>query len=283
MGRHCQRLALFLAAGFLFLPSVLFSQTASDLTLELAGESRPVAPSQVDLGEFRISLGSQLVESSAAFLPERFQVAEDRPDSSRKLMLDSLRFSSSSSAGTPRNPSTGAALRGAMSLDMDSTLTLTPGYAQDTRPGVFRAGKRIGRWSVYGEVRKSTVPILRLGTQTSPTASPPPVPVRVANQVATSLTPSDPTGVEVDSSAVSLKKYYFEAVYDFLPTVKGKVSYKRSALESIDPNEKIQVEGIVKTGPDTVLKAGYGNEKTPAGAVERKKDTQVWTEFILKF
>jgi len=134
---------------------------------------------------------------------------------------------------------------------------------------------------MYGEVQKENIPRLQLQPLRSGNL-PLVLPVRFSDQGSPGETGLGASSPNTELSVATEKKYYFEAVYDFLPTVKGKVSYKRSALENIDPNEKIQVEGLVKTGKDVLIKAGYGNEKAPAGT-ESKKDTTVWTEFILKF
>lgn len=87
-----------------------------------------------------------------------------------------------------------------------------------------------------------------------------------------------------ESSTALASRYYLEAVYSFKPTLKGKVSFRRSMIDTFESEEKLQVEGIVDANQNIQIKAGYNNEVRPEVTdTKSSKDTKVWTEFILKF
>jgi hypothetical protein len=55
-------------------------------------------------------------------------------------------------------------------------------------------------------------------------------------------------------------------------------------VDSLQAREELQVEGVVETGRDVLIKAGYNNETRPEiNEPKATKDSKVWTEFILKF
>lgn len=89
---------------------------------------------------------------------------------------------------------------------------------------------------------------------------------------------------EHPEGSMKSSRYHFEATYSFVPSVKGKVSYERSSLDANESEKKLQLEGIVKSGRNMRIKAGYNTEVRP-DVTEPKTttDTKVWTEFILKF
>ncbi|HQG29402.1 MAG TPA: hypothetical protein PLY73_12700, partial [Candidatus Ozemobacteraceae bacterium] len=176
--------------------------------------------------------------------------------------------------------------------EFDTTLTLMTGYAQPQEDSPRISGvRRIGRLSLYGEIDHATV--VKNPLQTS-SVRPQASPVVQANRVAPAMPktaqdelvrPIDAHAANDDVSALALRNYYLEAIYSFMPSLQGKVSYKRSEIETFDPNENVQVEGIVQAGQDVIIKAGYRNETSPSETKDRKpaSDQKVWTEFILKF
>lgn len=274
----------------------VFAQPVSPMKFNLAGQpAAPSTPAETEaLGEFRISLDSQLlaprVEQTVA---ERFQL----PEASSQPFTGELVLRSSSLA--EEDPSAFEIplrrIRESRKIDageFDTTLTLTTGYAQtqDDSPRISGA-RRIGRLALYGEIDQSTV--VKNPVQTS-AVRPLTSPIVQANRVAPSaakgeqtqlVRPIDAHAANDDVSALALRNYYLEAIYSFLPSLQGKVSYKRSEIETFDSNENVQVEGIVQAGQDVIIKAGYRNETSPSEMKDRKpsNDQKVWTEFILKF
>lgn len=87
-----------------------------------------------------------------------------------------------------------------------------------------------------------------------------------------------------EKSAALASRYYLEAVYSFKPTLKGKISFRRSMIDAYESEEKLQLEGIVEANQNVLIRAGYKNEVRPeATDTKSSSDTKVWTEFILKF
>ena len=96
------------------------------------------------------------------------------------------------------------------------------------------------------------------------------------------LSPSTSSPKEsVEASLAS--DYYLEAVYNFKPTLKGKVAFKKSMIDTFDSKENVEVEGIVDATSDVSIKAGYSEENRPEIETKNSKEKKVWTEFILKF
>lgn len=282
----------FCAAG------AVFAQTVSPMEFNLAGQSTTRESSAKEstqgLGEFKISLDSQLlaprVEQTVA---ERFQLPEasSQPFTGELLLRSSsLAEEDASSFEVPlrrvREP------RRTDTDKFDTTLTLTTGYEQAREESSrISAGRKLGRLSLYGEFDQNTVtksPSQDMSIR--PTIDP----VVSANRVSPSarngeqaqlIRPLDANAATDDVSALALRNYYLEAIYNFMPSLQGKVSYNRSEVETFDPNENVQVEGIVKAGQDVFIKAGFRNETSPAEMKDRKPSSnkKVWTEFILKF
>lgn len=288
---------LFVAIALIFCAvGSVFAQPVSPMKFDLAGQptARGISADAEALGEFRISLDSQLlaprVEQTVA---ERFQL----PEASSQPFTGELVLRSSSLA--EEDPSAFEIslrrIRDSRRTDaseFDTTLTLTTGYAQPQENSPRISGvRRIGRLSLYGEIDQATV--VKDPLQTS-AVRPPTSPVVQANRVAPSMAkagqtqlvrPIDVHAANDNVSALALRNYYLEAIYSFLPSLQGRVSYKRSEVETFDPNENVQVEGIVQAGQDVIIKAGYRNETSPSEMKDRKpsSDQKVWTEFILKF
>lgn len=289
---------LCMVALFFCAIGAAYAQPASPMEFNLAGSNTNQNPSpkqeEDGLGEFRISLDSQLlaprVEQTVA---ERFQL----PEASSQPFTGELVLRSSSlaeeDASTFDIPL--RRLRDSRTIEtneFDTTLTLTNGYTQaQDRPSRITAGRKLGRLSLYGEFKQETV--AKSSVQTS-SIRPSAGPIVFANRVSPSpekdvqsqlIRPLDVHAATADVPALALKNYYLEAIYSFMPSLQGKVSYKRSEIETFDSNENVEVEGIVKAGQDVIIKAGYRNETNPADAKDRKQssDKKVWTEFILKF
>ncbi|RCK78660.1 MAG: hypothetical protein OZSIB_1187 [Candidatus Ozemobacter sibiricus] len=284
--------AVLLAAQIVVLAPRAPAQTP-DLQLRLSSEDRARPPLPA-LGEFRISLDSQVLAPERGFdlIADEFDVPTFRSPSRGQLVLRSEPWSMADPARpTPRSPS-----RERQIHNFTSTLTWNAGYLQGApaptgtpEPRALGASQRRGRWAVYGEVARQDVPPLPAA---APDTTRIPLPARpLANLVAgdgatrqAGTRPLDPRGAPESASSFLLNNYYLEAIYNFLPTVQGKVSYNRAVAETIDQNQKIQVEGIVEAGKDVVIKAGYRNESVPELKHRRNaNDTKVWTEFILKF
>ncbi|HOY66524.1 MAG TPA: hypothetical protein PLP29_06515 [Candidatus Ozemobacteraceae bacterium] len=306
MFRHLVTRFLLPAAVALVLSTsgAVFAQSVSGMEFDLAGDeaARAAAAAQdsENLGEFKISLDSQLltprVEQTVA---ERFQLPEAHSQPFTGEFV--LRSSSLGGEDTSVFDPSARRLRETRKTDsrtFDTTLTLTAGYVHDHdgEPSRLTAGRRVGRLSLYGEFEKDTVS--KMTFKTAPEANRvDPVPLSnlaaravrgssAAQDPAARLTrPLDAHAATEDVSALALKNYYLEAIYSFLPAVQGKVSYKRSEIETLNPNENVQVEGIVEAGQDVIIKAGYRNETTVSDQKDRRpaSDKKVWTEFILKF
>ncbi|HEY9069601.1 MAG TPA: hypothetical protein VIV61_05055 [Candidatus Ozemobacteraceae bacterium] len=306
MVRHLVMRLLLPAVAALVLGAsgAVFAQPAPGMEFDLAGDKPARAassePASQNLGEFRISLDSQLltprVEQTVA---ERFQLPEAHSQPFTGEFV--LRSSSLDSETDSVFEAPARRLRDARPSDnrtFDTTLTLTAGYIHehDGEPSRLMGGHRVGRLSLYGEFEKDTVS--KMSFKTAPESAPvDPVPLsNLSARAVRASTPSqdpaarltrplDAHAATEDVSALALKNYYLEAIYSFLPAVQGKVSYKRSEIETLNPNENVQVEGIVEAGQDVIIKAGYRNETTVSDQKDRRpaSDKKVWTEFILKF
>jgi len=288
---------LFCAIGPLFAqhPPLMELNLAGDNLPQEAGESEDAG----DLGEFKISLDSQLltprVEQTVA---ERFQLPEahSQPFTGELVLRSSSLEEDTSAFDTPIRRIRES--RKTDPKDFTTTLTLTTGYTHnhESESSRIMAGHKLGRLSLYGEFEKDTVSKVFV----KPSSVRPSVePVLLANSLARISTagtaeksadaaltkPLDTYAATENVSALALKNYYLEAIYNFMPSLQGKVSYKRSEIETLAPNENVQVEGIVEAGRDVIIKAGYRNETTPTDTKDHKPsgDKKVWTEFILKF
>lgn len=294
------RVLLAAIAGMLWLAvgASLFAQTTASpkeaLQLGFASERQVGSSRFSEFRETGISLGSWNGSTTSLARPApRFAMPAMSPtvDSS----FASVRGEVSDAAGdigfsraSRLNVGRDAFERGA-----GSTLTLTTGYFEDAaierggKPRLLTAQGRRGRWAFYGEFSKGSVTSKRVVPIDRET--PPPAREGMAQILDSSNQTSEtgrvaPAPNPESSPSLSADKVYLEAVYDFLPTVSGKVSYKRSVIDSLDQQKRLQVEGVVKTGPDTEIKAGYKNQTLPEVEQDSTtKDTQVWTEFILKF
>lgn len=265
-----------------------------ELRLRLSSEqdSRPAVPA---LGEFRISLDSQVLTPERGFslIADEFQPPPFRA-AERQLVLQTTAWESDAlarSAGTTVGDR--PAVAGRRGRDLTPTLTWNTGYLHDA-PNLIDAGigvgRRRGRWAVYGKFARRDIPPLPTVAPTDRTAVPMPPRTRANISVFNGQAaqagrrPLDPHGLTDPVSSFFRDNYYLEAIYNFLPSFQGKVSYNRAVAETLDENEKLQVEGTVEAGKDVLIKAGYRNERLPELEHRRNsQDTKVWTEFILKF
>lgn len=281
-------------AVFLFTATSLFSQKVDPLVLNLKGEvGDPKVEDAVSLGEFRISLDSQ-VFSQKNSNPEFSSLRFSREEAINPQLNSNRGWANlgNTSRFSDFNPKTVLEVRKKEAHLFGASLTLTATFLRDelsglSSPTVFSARKRMGRWAVYGELEK--------GDSISREFSPPKVVAepRGSPHILMNVISSDIPGKthvsetpSVERSEIpNLNNYYLEATYDFHPDVKGRVSYERSRQDVLDENEKVQVEGILKTSKDTLIKAGFRNQTVTPDAPERKPETntRVWTEFILKF
>ncbi|MBF0500889.1 MAG: hypothetical protein HQM09_12200, partial [Candidatus Riflebacteria bacterium] len=293
----------------------------SDLKLNLKGD-KPMTEAVSPLGEFRISLDSQMINGGDRFTlpsPVRSLTTEWRgmpslrPDSASLLTSTSFRGASpgwiASQAFVLRDQApkemvllrndrpeaNGERIRHMARRDFGSTLTLTAGYLQEPRRAqpsemrVIGAGTQRNRWSIYGEVgQEENSALPHVSSEYSLRETQTPVNINSFGRRAQRVL-ATPANVELlpvasDGDVPTLNNYYLEAMYKFRPELHGRISYQRSNVELQDPNENLQLEGIVETGKDFTIKAGYRNGSTPdTGERKPTRDKKVWTEFILKF
>lgn len=227
--------------------------------------------------EFRLSLGSQMFsESTSTF-------TQPQSDS---------RFSEAISFSGYQNNQTGtfadrAGLRIRSSRNVQKKLspviTLNNSYESNAigfndsaSSGLSIAGTN-GRLQIYGEYEQKHTPQITVPQINSGAG--------VLRGSAVTAVPGTPDQPESQEKAAALaSRYYLEAIYSFKPTLKGKVSFKRSMIDTFESEEKLQVEGIVDATSNVQIKAGFDNEIRPEVTEPKSnKDTKVWTEFILKF
>lgn len=227
--------------------------------------------------EFRLSLGSQMLgESSSSF-------AQPQSES---------RFSEAISFAGYQNNQAGtfadrAGLRIKSSRNgqkkLSPVITLNNSYESNAigfndsaSSGLSIAGTN-GRLQIYGEYEQKHTPQITF-SQSEPRTG-------LLRGSAVAPVPGTPDQPESHEKAAALaSRYYLEAIYSFKPTLKGKVSFKRSMIDTFESEEKLQVEGIVDATSNVQIKAGFDNEVRPEVTEPKSnKDTKVWTEFILKF
>lgn len=227
--------------------------------------------------EFRLSLGSQMLGEN----PSTF--AQPQSES---------RFSEAISFANYQSNQTGtfadrAGLRIKSSRNIQKKLspviTLNNSYESNAigfddsaSSGLSIAGTN-GRLQIYGEYEQKHTPQITFSPNEPRTG--------ILRGSAVAPVPGTPDQPESREKAAALaSRYYLEAIYSFKPTLKGKVSFKRSMIDTFESEEKLQVEGIVDATSNVQIKAGFDNEVRPEVTEPKSnKDTKVWTEFILKF
>lgn len=153
------------------------------------------------------------------------------------------------------------------------------GYNDSSITGISFTTKT-GRFDLRGSYSQSNMPMSLASSE--PSASGSEVAASVRASMGSELSPSTSSPKEsVEASLAS--DYYLEAVYNFKPTLKGKVAFKKSMIDTFESKENVEVEGIVDATSDVSIKAGYSEENRSEVETKNSKEKKVWTEFILKF
>ncbi|OGK09628.1 MAG: hypothetical protein A2W80_07285 [Candidatus Riflebacteria bacterium GWC2_50_8] len=282
---------VFVVLLALFMPAeVLHAQKIDNLNLQLNRspnrhhKAKPVPGN----GEFKLSLGSQLFAEEESARPIESPTTEvSRVEIAETFSDFGDRSTSQMQLQTPVQLKL-RATRATEKHRFAPTITLSSAYEDnsigpnDPTATGLSIGKESGRLSVYGEFEQQHMTTFNtqnsnaFGNQAN------------GNAIRASVIESKNSGQEKpephEKSAALASRYYLEAVYSFKPTLKGKVSFKRSMIDTFESEEKLQVEGIVEANQNVLIKAGYNNEVRPEVTdTKSSKDTKVWTEFILKF
>lgn len=153
------------------------------------------------------------------------------------------------------------------------------GYNDSSITGISFTTKT-GRFDLRGSYSQSNMPMSLASSE--PSASGSEVAASVRASMGSELSPSTSSPKEsVEASLAS--DYYLEAVYNFKPTLKGKVAFKKSMIDTFESKENVEVEGIVDATSDVSIKAGYSEENRSEVETKNSREKKVWTEFILKF
>lgn len=249
-----KRLVICAIALFvLVLPCTLNAQSFSEYDLHLNMDSS-FPDKQVDpfSRHFELSLGNQMVES-----PSNIDFEFDE---------------NVSAVSSDRHLNKGPVITLNNCYQMNAI-----GYKDISDNGFAIAGDT-GKWQIYGKFEQKYV--TQLDTEKSyQDRSVANMGFRGSSRSLMASDASDDFKTSVSSS------YSLEAVYSFKPTLKGRVAFKHSAIDTFDSEKTIQLEGVVEPKPNVQIKAGFDNEFGPELGNESKspKDTRVWTEFILKF
>jgi len=274
-------LALFFPAG------VLHAQNLDlQLNHELGRQRKPAtAPSR---SEFRLSLASQLFDEDdttredyqAMTEVSRIEIAENFSD------LGSIEI-----ARTRLLPPPQLKLRTSRLTEQQRfapTITLSSSYEDnsigpnDLSAESLSISGNTGKLRLYGEFEQQRV-TTAISQRTDEFGTSPGSKAIRASVVANESDGQQSPKVHEKSAALA-SRYYLEAVYSFKPTLKGKISFRRSMIDTYESEEKLQLEGIVEANQNVLIKAGYKNEVRPeATDTKSSNDTRVWTEFILKF
>jgi hypothetical protein len=238
---------------------------------QLKGHTRKPVPRN---GEFKLSLGSQMLEPGNSSGIAALEL--DRPDNEDFADPDSPRFFSDSPETIKlRNRSSRNKNRLAPTITLNNSYT--DASFEDSATDSLSIKGESGKLQVYGEFEKKLVHQLPAPDKRG----------EIGTYLRAAISDSDlPPGTSEpsDKNAALASRYYLEAIYSFRPTLKGKVSFKRSMIDTFESEEKLQVEGIVEANRNVLIKAGYNNEVRPEVSEPRSSnDTKVWTEFILKF
>ena len=227
--------------------------------------------------EFRLSLGSQMFGEDNSTSPQ--------PQSGNRFS-EAISFS-----GYQNNQAVTFADRAGLRLrssrngqkKLSPVITLNNSYESNAigfndsaSSGLSITGTN-GRLQIYGEYEQKHTPQITFSKNISGAGT-----LRGSAVTPVPGTPDQPESHE--KAAALASRYYLEAIYSFKPTLKGKVSFKRSMIDTFESEEKLQVEGIVDATSNVQIKAGFDNEVRPEVTEPgSNKDTKVWTEFILKF
>ncbi len=243
----------------------------SDFKLNTVEDSSDsvIVPDKAELlkGEFNLSLGSQMLSyqnTSKIFPSEAEHIETGFEGFNSKIEFDD--------SVVKLNPNS--------QRDFMPVITLNNSYEDnaiglnDSSSSALSLSGKTGRLSFYGEYNQSN---LTLGPGTQNTSD-------IMPSARASIGNVSNTSIEsnISPSAIS-SDYYLEAVYSFKPTLKGKVAFKKTVIDTFDLKENVEVEGIVDASSDVSIKAGYSNENRSEIESKTPKEKKVWTEFILKF
>ncbi len=220
-------------------------------------------------GEFNLSLGSQMLDyqnTNRIFSSEEKHIETGFEGFSSKIEFDepSVKFNSENQR------------------DFVSVITLNNSYESnaigfnDNSNSYLTLTGKSGRLSFYGEYNQSNLTIGSGNDNSSENNIMPSARASIGNVTNTSIDSN------INPSTIS-SDYYLEAVYSFKPTLKGKVAFKKTVIDTFDSKENIEVEGIVDASSDVSIKAGYSNENRAEVESKTSGEKKVWTEFILKF
>lgn len=276
MKKSSKSLVLTIVLSLLAVVPCSYAQSIDDISdFKLNGVDEPAkesvnttSRSSLFSGEFNLSLGSQMLDyqnTNRIFSSEEKHIETGFEGFNSKIEFDepSVKFNSENQR------------------DFVSVITLNNSYESnaigfnDTNSYLTLTGKS-GRLSFYGEYNQSN---LTIGSGKDYSSE---------NNIMPSARASmgDVTNTSIDSninpSTIS-SDYYLEAIYSFKPTLKGKVAFKKTVIDTFDSKENIEVEGIVDASSDVSIKAGYSNENRPEVESKTSGEKKVWTEFILKF
>ena len=229
-----------------------------------------IVPDKAELfkGEFNLSLGSQMLSyqnTSKIFPSEAEHIETGFEGFNSKIEFDD--------SVVKLNPNS--------QRDFMPVITLNNSYEDnaiglnDSSSSALSLSGKTGRLSFYGEYNQSN---LTLGPGTQNTSD------NIMSSTRASIGNVSNTSIEsnISPSAIS-SDYYLEAVYSFKPTLKGKVAFKKTVIDTFDLKENVEVEGIVDATSDVSIKAGYSNENRSEIESKTPNEKKVWTEFILKF
>ncbi len=244
----------------------------SDFKLNTVEDSSDsvIVPDKAELlkGEFNLSLGSQMLSyqnTSKIFPSEAEHIETGFEGFNSKIEFDD--------SVVKLNPNS--------QRDFMPVITLNNSYEDnaiglnDSSSSALSLSGKTGRLSFYGEYNQSNL-TLGPGTQNTSDNIMPSARASIGNVSNTSIESN------ISPSAIS-SDYYLEAVYSFKPTLKGKVAFKKTVIDTFDLKENVEVEGIVDATSDVSIKAGYSNENRSEIESKTPKEKKVWTEFILKF
>lgn len=274
---------VLLALAILLLGPVCYAQNADNIDKQLNRDKKLRHSTIPRSGEFKLSLGSQLFTSvKPVVIPgtERNDIITDFADLSDNSLSRNSSFSTTNTDLRLKSSRTISQKRFVPVITLNNSYEDNAIDLNDSASsGLAIAGEK-GRLQVYGEFEQ------KQRTQI-PVSNPISVSKSVAGIRASVIEPSIPEKEQSDpheNNAALSSQYYLEAIYSFKPTLKGKVSFKRSMIDTFESEEKLQVEGIVEANRNVLIKAGYNNEVRPEVTEPKSsKDTKVWTEFILKF
>ncbi len=270
------------------LAGLAFAQSPSDINLHLnktRGLKHAIVPGS---GEFRLSLGSQMFsDENTGSSPERGEqgrfasaISDLSSDADADSRVNNSRSFLDRSSLQLRNQ------RGSSQKRLAPVITLNNSYENnaigfnDSASSGLSIGGGNGKLQVYGEYEQRHTPQIQIESGVTERHMDG---LRGAT-IDTSAADDSNQPDSREKNAALASRYYLEAVYSFKPNLKGKVSFKRSMIDTFESEEKLQVEGIVEANRNILIKAGYNNEVRPEVTEPRtNKDTKVWTEFILKF